>query len=190
MQDSPKTQANPNDSLSYAVGKIKDAHGIKGELFVRLFAGEADWLEDFNEAYLVSPDRQEMQTIQIERASAHKDGLIIKVANITDRTPAEALKGYQLEIPSELLIADVGEEFYLGEVVGFDMIDSVSGITAKITGISTNNFQDLILVNYKNEEFMVPFVSDLIEKIDFEAKVVRMNLPVGLLGESDSETND
>lgn len=187
MQDAQKTQSNPNDSLSYPVGKIKDAHGIRGELFVRLFAGTADWLDDFEMGYLVSPDKSEIQTIQVERVSSHKDGLILKVANISDRTPAEQLKGYQLEIPSELLIADEGEDIYMGEVVGFMMIDSTSGKSAKITGISSNTFQDLILVKLGGQEYMIPFVSDLIEKIDFAAKAVKMNLPLGLLGEKDIE---
>ncbi|MEK6555670.1 MAG: ribosome maturation factor RimM, partial [Bdellovibrionota bacterium] len=80
-----------DQNLFFEVGRVKDAHGLKGELFVRLFAGRADWLDRFTVGYLVSPDESEVQQFEVEEASPHKDGLILKMG-LTDRTPAEKLK--------------------------------------------------------------------------------------------------
>ena len=34
------------------VGKIKDAHGLKGELYFLSFSGEISWLENLSKVYL------------------------------------------------------------------------------------------------------------------------------------------
>lgn len=174
--------AEIQNSVFREVGRIKDAHGLKGELFVRLYAGRADWLDRFKDGYLISPDETEVQHFEVEKASPHKDGLILKMG-LNDRTPAEKLKGYKLRIGADLLVADEGDDFFLDEVLGFRFFDSESKKVGKAVGFSSNSFQDLIEVEIDGRVFSVPFVTPLIEKIDFENQEVRMRVPIGLLGE-------
>ena len=169
-------------SILREVGRVKDAHGLKGELFVRLYAGRADWLNRFTEGYLTSPDESEIQKFTVEKAHPHKDGLILALG-LSDRTPAETLKGYKLQIPAELLISNEGEDIYLDEIVGFEVFDLNSQKKSQVVGISSNGFQDLLEVEYEGQVYMIPFVKPLIEKIDFSKKEIRMRVPVGLLGE-------
>jgi 16S rRNA processing protein RimM len=176
----------PN-ALLKPVGRVKDAHSLKGELFVRLFAGKADWLENFKTAYLVSPDATEVRELEVLSAKPHKDGLIVKIKGLEDRTPAEMLKGYGLEIDSELLVSEPGEDIYLDEIMGFELLDLTTEIRTKIHGVDSNTVQDLLLVNYEGNEYMVPFVKPLIEKVDFENRLITMRLPLGIFGFSDDE---
>ena len=74
------------------VGKIKDAHGLKGELYVLLFAKTADWLEDFAEAHLGEDGHEDgttLTTFTVLDAKPHKKGLRLKLENFKDRTEAE-----------------------------------------------------------------------------------------------------
>lgn len=169
--------------LLKSVGRVSDAHGLKGELYIRLFAKKADWLENFTSAYLISPDAQEVREIEVLHAQPHRDGLIVRVKDLEDRTPAEALKGYALEIPSEMLVSQPGEDIYLDEIIGFKVIDSTTEIETNVAGVASNGPQDLLVVSVNGEERMIPFVKDFIEKVDFEARTIRMNLPLGLLTE-------
>lgn len=169
-----------SQALLKPVGRVKDAHSLKGELFVRLFAGRADWLERFKTAYLVSPDQNEVLELEVEKAKPHKDGLILKLKDLEDRTPAEALRGYGLEIGTELLVSEEGEAIFLEEIMGFELYDVASGLRTVIKGVDSNSVQDLLLVDVEGQEFMVPFVKPLIVKIDFENRRVTMNLPEGL----------
>jgi 16S rRNA processing protein RimM len=165
------------------VGRVKDAHSLKGELYVRLFSGSADWLERFRTAYLVSPDSQEVRELEVEHVQPHREGLILKVKDLDDRTPAETLRGYGLEIDSDLLVSEEGEEIFLNEILGFKVIDVTTGIETVIEGFDSNTVQDLLQVKVDGKERLIPFVKDFIEKIDFEARTVRMKLPLGLLNE-------
>jgi 16S rRNA processing protein RimM len=168
--------------IFFEVGRVKDAHGLKGELFVRLFAGRADWLNNFKAGYLVSPEEDEIQQFEVEEVSPHKDGLIIKLG-LNDRTGAEQLKGYSLKIAADMLVASEGEDFYLCEVMGFEVLDTNTQKKSTVVGISSNGYQDILELEHEGGLFMVPFVKPLIEKVDFEARQIRMQIPIGLLGE-------
>lgn len=171
------------NSFFHEVGRVKDAHGLKGELFVRLYAGRADWLEKFDVGYLLSPDQSEIFQFTVESASPHKDGLILSLG-LDDRTPAEALKGFTLQIAHDLLISKPGEDFYLNEIVGFELIDLATNKKSIVKGISSNGPQDLLEVEYESETYLVPFVRPLIEKVDFDKRQIRMNLPPGLIDQN------
>lgn len=161
------------------VGVVKDAQGIKGEIFVRLFAGECDWLKQLTEVRLKTANQTEV--FQIERARPHKNGIVFKLQGCQDRNHAETFKGYEFEIPSFLLIAKVGEKPYLQEVLGFEVIDKNIGSVGVIQGFSTNGLQDLLLIPRQGKEIMVPFVAPFIEKMDFPNRQITMDLPEGLV---------
>jgi 16S rRNA processing protein RimM len=169
------------------VGKVKDAHGIRGELFIVLFAGEAEWLGDLETMRLVpeNPSAGVARELKVKSARLHKNGIIAKTEEIRDRNAAEALKGLLLEIPEDFLVSQPGESIFLREIDGFMVHDLEKGEVGKIVGFSHNGAQDLLLVETPKGEFALPFVDAFVEKIDYEARLVRMDLPVGLLGEFD-----
>lgn len=181
------------------VGRVKDAHGLKGELFITLKAGEASWLKRLKTLRLVPPTSGEPKTYPIKSARVHKNGMIVLSPEITDRNQAEALKGWSFEIPSEFLVSNPGEEIYLIEIQGFRVNVIGKGDVGVIVGFSSNGAQDLIIVKTETGEFDIPLVRQFVKKIDYKAQIVEMELPVGLLGEdigdepepeSESEVDD
>lgn len=175
------------------VGKIKDAHGIRGELFVVIFAGEASWLPKLKTIHLLPNDDaspEQMKTFEVKSARAHKNGLIAKTTSIKDRNEAETLKGWTFVIPEEFLVADKGEQPFLREVEGFQVVTQAQGAVGTVTGFSSNTVQDLLVVKTKDGEFEIPFVEAYVESIDYDAKVLNLDLPLGLLGELDESEDD
>lgn len=174
-------------SESYVrVGKMKDAHGIRGELFVVLFAGEAEWLDKLKELRLVFENGSgEPKTYQIKSARAHKNGLIVKTMEIKDRNEAETLKGLLVEIPESFLVSNPGEQIFLREILGFTVSTVAKGEIGKVVKFSSNVAQDLLVVATKKGEFEIPFVDAFVKKMDYKAGTILMDLPDGLLGEAD-----
>jgi 16S rRNA processing protein RimM len=180
-----------NSEIKYVpVGRVKDAHGIKGELFIVLFAGEAAWLNKLKEIRLMKPDApagQNPEIFPVKAAKIHKNGFIAKTDLIKDRNRAEELKGFVLEIPESMLVSKKGESLYLREVLGFKVFTKAKGEVGTIEAFSTNTAQDLLVVKTSWGTFEIPFVKDFVENIDFEKKEVHLDLPEGLLGEFDGD---
>jgi 16S rRNA processing protein RimM len=172
------------------VGKVKDAHGIRGELFIVLFAGETAWLKQLvktEELRLVlesaGPDASAPRILILKSARPHKNGLIVKTDSLKDRNEAEALKGWLLEIPSSFMVSKPGEAMYLREILGFQVSTESQGLIGPIVKFSSNVAQDLLVVQTAKGEFEIPFVDAFVKKLDHKNKTLHMDLPYGLLGE-------
>ena len=221
-QSNSKEQASAKEPLRsetsegtfVRVGKVKDAHGIRGELFIVLFAGEAAWLNQLKSIRLVNdpdaaaprvnphqkltpakpakPQPKGPLTFAVKSARIHKNGLIVKSADIRDRNHAEELRGMLLEVPESFLISKPGEELFLREVLGFGIVDlnRDGEKIGSVKGFSSNGAQDLLVVKAATGDVEIPFVTDFVDEIDYAAKEIRMKLPAGLLGELEDEDGE
>ncbi|MCB0364895.1 MAG: 16S rRNA processing protein RimM [Bdellovibrionaceae bacterium] len=163
------------------VGKVKDAHGIRGELYVLIFSGETSWLQDLKVVQLYHTGRGGWLEIPLKNARVHKQGFIAKTETITDRNQAEELKGAEFFIPEEFLVSEPGETIYLAEIEGFSVIQKGGGPVGQIVGFSSNGPQDIIRVQAGDAEFEIPLVEEFIVEIRFAAKEIEMDLPEGLM---------
>lgn len=181
------------------VGRVKDAHGLKGEIWVVLFAGQADWLKDMKETggfflskteNLPTDDvKATLHPYSLKGVRAHKNGLILQTPEIADRTAAEGFKGWFLAIPEAYLISDEGESFYLSEIDGFEVQEEGKGI-GTVIGFSSNNAQDLLIVELlkgvrpgvkTGDKIEIPFVEALIAAVDSNSETIEVDLPNGLI---------
>lgn len=162
------------------VGWVQSAHGIRGEIFVRLQADQAEWLDDLHSLFLLAPDANELREFEVQFARPHKDGLIVKFREVVDRNTSELLRKHSVYIDSQLLVAEMGEAIYLKQVLGFAVVDRDQRV-GEIVGFSSNGVQDLLRVKTDNGEVLIPFVDDFIVDLNFETRTVNMSLPEGLL---------
>lgn len=169
-----KSLSNQN---KFKAGWVRDAHGLKGELYVQLFAKRADWLESFEQFWLET--KSGVESFEVERAKPHKDGLIVKSKSIQDRTQAEALKGAPFFIPDHYLVAKEGDRIFLKQIEGFKAFDGPRDLGV-IKNFATNGAQDLLVVQSPEKEILIPFISVFIQQIDYENQTVIFDLPEGL----------
>lgn len=170
----------------HGVGWVKSAHGIRGEVFIRLAAGTADWLGNTKSLLLVGPDSTQKQcTFQFIRP--HKDGLIVKFREITDRNQAESVCKYKVYLSESAMVSAPGEPIFLNQIKGFTVIDQANDSKAvgAITGFASNGPQDLLKVDSQGKEVLIPFVEAFIVNIDFDKKEVTMDLPRGLVDDEE-----
>lgn len=180
------------------VGRVKDAHGLKGELWVVLFAGQADWLESLKDDGVFKLSKKEslaglettdLKEFPIKGARAHKNGVILQSTALKDRTAAEAYKGHFLAIPNEYLVGDEGDTYFLTEIEGFKVLEEKREI-GTIVGFSHNGAQDLLIVSLvkgardgvkAKDQIEIPFVEELVTDVDEAGQAIHVDLPNGLI---------
>lgn len=166
----------------HSVGWIQSAHGIRGELFLRLFAGKADWCDEVESLALLKKGETKLHFFKIRRAKAHKDGLIVQLEGLPDRTEAETWVKASAYVSNEILIADPGESVYLKQIEGFEIVDPQGLKLGIISGFASNGPQDLLEVRLVQGQLaLVPLVDAFLIHIDFDKRQVSMDLPPGLL---------
>ncbi|MFN8789920.1 MAG: ribosome maturation factor RimM [Bdellovibrionales bacterium] len=161
------------------IGKVKDPHGLKGELYILVFSKDVSWLSRLQELQL-RRSTEAPQTYKILTKRAHKDGFLVRVTGIEDRNASEAVKGCEVWIPEELLVSRKGETIFLREILGFAVFlkDRCVG---HVESFSSNGPQDLLVIRNEEHVFEVPFVEAFIVNLDFSNRRLEMDFPEGLI---------
>ncbi len=162
------------------VGKIKEAHGLKGESYIILFAKTADWLKNAKTLALGKTPEVAEKVTTFRKTRELPGALILQFEGISDRTQAEALLGQFVFIDEELLVSGKGETIYLKEILGFQVYDK-DKLIGEIQSITSNGAQDLLVVGVK--EHLIPFVEAFLQDLDFDKRRIVMDLPEGLISE-------
>lgn len=169
------------------VGKIHSAQGIRGDVFVFLFAKEAAWEGQWQTLSLsasseTEPDSHFKILKKKSHFKQHKPGFVLTLEGVTTCNQAEDLIGMNVYVPESFLTTEDGEKPFMREVLGFDVIDVNRGWVGKVAGFSGNNLQYLVVIETQDgETFEVPFVSPIYCETHRDKKEVVFDIPHGLL---------
>ncbi len=164
------------------VGKVMDAHALKGDVFVLIFSGDISWVDEVDSCFLSknSEECTDFRQLQIEKMSPFKNGLRIKFRGIDDRNASEALKGYFLYLNADHFVSEDGETIYLREILGFEVLRADLTLLGTIEGFSTNGAQDLLVIRTVQKVIEVPFVQAYTVEINYDSKQIVLDLPEGM----------
>jgi len=159
-----------------AVGRISRAHGIRGEVAVhplseverRFAAGSVLRLEDG-------------RALTVETSRPHQHRLLVKFAEVPDRTEAESLRGQILLVPAEdAPPIDEGDRFWVHQVVGLEVLTEDGRSLGPVTEILGNPANDVWVTE---RGALIPAVRGVVISVDREAgRVLVRELP-GLIEE-------
>lgn len=161
------------------IGKIKDAHSLKGDLYLIIFSKDLSWQQSLSEGYL-GTDFGDAQKYSIKKMNPHKDGFILGLEGLVDRNQAEAMIGKVFFVEEKALESEPEDTIFLREILKFEVFDQNGNFAGIIQGFSSNGAQDLLIINNDGKTFEMPFVAPLIQKIDHPAKKIFLIIPEGI----------
>lgn len=170
------------------IGKIVDAHGLKGEIKVRFISEEPEWIEDLFKIYVSPQDLQgqsvspEYLSFDIEDIRSTNQLWILKLTGVTDRTQAETFKNQLVFVTEDFFQTSQGEAPYLLELKGY-AVHVGEKVCGQIIGFLETPAHSLILLKNSEGEYEVPWVESFIQTIDRERQIVQMDFPLDLLTE-------
>lgn len=185
------TMAKDNQTPKYlALGKILRPHGIRGELRMQILTDYPERLiNDLKTIYIgqkVTDNNADLYTLKSARF--HKDFLLITLAEISDRNDAETMRGKMVMIDIDNAIPLDEGEFYLYQLIGLTVQTHDGIVLGQLREVIETGANDVYVV--KGREFgevLLPAHEETLINIDFEAKVITMRLPEGLLPDSSDD---
>ena len=76
---------------------------------------------------------------------------------------------------SDFAKLDNKNDFYLNDLIGFGVVDENNIDYGKIVDILNTSANDIIIIDYKNKEIMIPVVEKYVMLFDFKNKLVKVN---------------
>jgi len=167
------------------VGRVRKAHGIRGELVVeaitdrpealfasgrRLFAGSA-----------AGGVAQGARELTITHATRFKGGWIVGFAGIADRNEAELWRDRYLLVPNDELEPPGENEVYLHDLIGM-RVELQSGAALGEVGEVYELPQGLVLdVRTGEGSVVLPYRPEVVLEVDLAERRIRVDPPEGML---------
>jgi 16S rRNA processing protein RimM len=175
----PATAPSGN-SGAIEVGRIARAHGVRGELRVTLHWSESDSLLAADEVF-VQPPGAESRVMKVESARRADRAILLKLAGVSDRDVASALRGATISVARADLPAVRAGEFYLCDLIGARVVDPSGeiGVVLEIRGHPSVDC--LVIRTGDGRQVEQPLVAPWFERVDLDARCVYLSGRDGLI---------
>jgi len=161
------------------VGYIAGAHGIRGEVKVKLYNPESTVLHDEDNFVLKDP-KGTLQKVTIHKVREGSKCFLVTFKGISSRNQADDIRGNALVIETPM---EDGDEIYLEALRGYTVEDETHGVLGTIQGFMLTNVDILVVKDDSKNEVLVPLLPDTIRQVKHEPKTLVVVTPEGLIGE-------
>ncbi|MEU6642308.1 ribosome maturation factor RimM [Saccharomonospora sp. NPDC046836] len=168
--------------MQVVVGRVAKAHGIRGELTVDVRTDSPE--ERFAVGSVLTGQARDGSTARLTVAAArwHSGRLLMRFAEVPDRTTAEELRGV-------LLLGDTGDlppiedpdEFYDHELEGLRAELGDGTVIGTVREVVHSPGGELLSIDRDGGEVLVPFVRAIVPTVDVAGGRVVVDPPEGLL---------
>ncbi len=147
------------------VAHVLAAHGIRGELKCRVVTDFPTRRFKRGNTVVIKGQSHVIQAARIQAAT-----VLLKLEDINDRDAAAALRGAEVEVPTQEAVSLPKGQFYWHQVIGLRVEDATSHeLLGKVTDIIETGANDVYIVRGQRGEILVPAIKDVIKQIDPEA---------------------
>jgi 16S rRNA processing protein RimM len=167
----------------FNVGKIVNTHGIKGEVRV---ISRTDFPEQRyktgNKLFLFLPQSDIPIELTVKSHRTHKNFDLLIFDGYENINLVEKFRDGLLKVPESQLAQLEEEEFYYHEIIGCLVATTSGEELGKITEILSPGANDVWVIKGRGgKEILIPYIHDVVKKVDVKEKVVLIEPMEGLL---------
>ncbi len=140
-----------NATRPVTLAAIAGAHGVRGEVRLKLFGEGAETLRAFS--VFAAGDRK----LTLKSIRPANQGAVATFAEVTDRSGAEALRGTVLTVPRSAL-PPLGEgEYYHHDLLGLPCVSTDGSAVGEVVAVDNFGAGDILeIAKPDGKRFMVP----------------------------------
>ena len=167
------------------VGRVRRAHGIRGELVVEALTDAPDAIFASGRRVFAGDRNGDLakdgQELRVLRASPFKGGLIVAFEGIPDKTAADLWRDRYLLLPESEVEPPSEDELFIHELVGMSVrrADDVIGEVIEVFELPQGIVIDVRRPDGKT--VMLPFDENTVTAVDAERRVILVDPVEGLL---------
>lgn len=172
----------PDDLVQ--VGHILDAWGVKGWFKVQAYSHQGDAIFAAKRWFLKGTGAKLGQRmLNVLSVREHGEGLVAGADGVTDRSGAEALRGFELWISRADFPRAGDGEYYWIDLIGLDVVNREGQALGRVIGLLDTGPHAVLRIlppgvqepAKPDQEKLIPFVGAFVDDVSLEAKQIRVD---------------
>lgn len=163
-----------------AIAKLVRTRGIRGELVANILTDFPERFENLETVIAILPSG-ERRDLEIENFWFQKNQIIFKFKNFDSINEAESLINAEICVSESEVVELEDDEFFDWELIGC-VVETLQGeqIGTVSEVMHTGGTENLVVENGA-KDYLIPFAEKICTEVDVEKKLIRVDLPEGLL---------
>ena len=170
----------------YIVGRVRRAHGLRGELVVESLTDAPDAIFAAGRRVFAGTREGDVSAgqpeLQILRSSPFKGGLIVAFEGITDRSTADLWRARTLLLPEDEVQPPTEDQLFIHDLVGMRVV--------RVSGEDVGEVSEVfelpqgLLIEVRRAEgqpVLLPFDDQTVIGVDAEQRVIHVDPVEGLI---------
>ena len=162
------------------VGQIVNTFGIKGFVKIYPFVNDINRFDDLKKIYVKTKNQE--NELEIEEVKYQKNMVLIKFKGIETPEDANKLRNAYVLIDRKDAIPLEEGEFFIADLLGLRVFLDTGEKLGVLDDIYNTGSSDIYVVkNELGKQFLLPYIDDVIKKIDLENSKIIVHLIEGLI---------
>ena len=162
------------------VGQIVNTFGIKGFVKIYPYVDDIKRFDELKNVYAKSKGK--VQKLEIEEIKYQKDMVLAKFKGIETLEQAETLRNSYIEIDRKDAISLEEGQYFIADLLGMKVYKDTGELLGVLDDIFNNGSSDIYVVkNELGKQFLLPYIDEVIKKIDLENEKIIVHLIDGLI---------
>jgi 16S rRNA processing protein RimM len=158
------------------IGVFGAPQGVRGEVRVKSLTADPVAIG----AYGPLTDKGRGRKFVFESVRPLKgDMLVARVAGVSTREAAEALKGVEIFARRDQLPPPADDEFYYDDLIGLEAVDTAGATVGRVVALMNHGAGDVLEIApaHGGETLLLPFTQRVAPRIDFDAGRIVIDPP-------------
>lgn len=147
------------------VGKIIGTHGIKGQMKLHSYSGNADSLSAARSVTLKSADGT-LRELTITSFKANSGRFILGLQGFDDINLVQPLLGNEIYLKRGQLPRLEEDEYYWSDLIGLQVFTDEGTLLGTVADIFETGSSDIYVVRDGEREYLIPAIADVIKTVD------------------------
>lgn len=160
------------------VAAIAGAFGVRGAVRLKAFTAAPQDVASYGALETEDAKRSFEVTLTGETT---KGALVARLAGITNKEQADALRGVRLYVDRTRLPGLPDDEFYHADLIGLDVFDTGGERLGKVTSVLNHGASDILEIAPEGGHgtVLLPFTVDAVPTVDLTASRIIADPPEG-----------
>jgi 16S rRNA processing protein RimM len=170
----------PGEPAFLAVGKLRRAHGVRGEILMEVFTDFPERLQPGMVLYLNS----ESDPLHLTKCRPHREGLLMTFDSYTTPEAIGQFRNQILYVRADDSPPLPDGEYYQHQLVGLQVTSDAGVPLGRVLEILETGASDVLVVRPEvGPEVLIPIVDEFIQNIDLAKAEITVHLIPGMLQE-------
>ena len=134
-----------------ALAAVAGAHGVKGELRLKLFSDDVESLSHYENVYVAGVERR---LVAVRHGG---NSVVAKLEGVSDRSAAETLRGALIEVDRSALPPLEDGEYYHADLIGLPAVDRSGKAVGTVVAVENYGAGDLLEIEQDAKRSLIPF---------------------------------